>query len=144
AGEPETVITYVVKSGDTLTSIAKAHDVTVQDLQKWNNISDPNKIQIGQVLKIYRNDGKMMYELPDGILKVTSPLTKGEHVRLVQKALAAVYFYPDKSAADKGIDGVYGEKTANAVARFQLVNGLTSDGVYGPKTKEKLLKLLNQ
>ncbi|MEK5133698.1 N-acetylmuramoyl-L-alanine amidase [Bacillus sp. FSL W8-0645] len=144
AEDPETVITYVVKSGDTLTSIAKAHGVTVQDLQKWNDISDPNKIQIGQVLKIYRNDAKSLYELPGGVLKVTSPLTKGEHVRLVQQALAAVYFYPDKAAANKGIDGVYGEKTANAVARFQLVNGLPSDGIYGPKTKEKLLKLLSK
>lgn len=56
-----------MKSGDTLTSIAKAHGVTVQDLQKWNDISDPNKIQIGQVLKIYRNDAKSLYELPDGV-----------------------------------------------------------------------------
>ncbi|MGN7331826.1 N-acetylmuramoyl-L-alanine amidase [Bacillus altitudinis] len=144
AGDPETVITYVVKSGDTLTSIAKAHGVTVSDLQTWNQISDPNMIRVGQVLKIYLAEEKLSYELPDGVLKVTSPLTKGDHVRLVQKALAAVYFYPDKTAADKGIDGVYGEKTANAVARFQLMNGLTSDGVYGPKTKVKLLQLLNQ
>lgn len=133
-----------MKSGDTLTSIAKAHGVTVSDLQTWNQISDPNMIRVGQVLKIYHAEEKLSYELPDAVLKVTSPLTKGEHVRLVQKALAAVYFYPDKTAVDKGIDGVYGEKTANAVARFQLMNGLTSDGVYGPKTKVKLLQLLNQ
>lgn len=144
AGDTGRVITYVVKRGDTLTSIAKVYGVTVSDLQKWNQISNPNMVQVGQVLKIYRNEGKMTYVLPDGALHITSPLTKGESVRLVQKALVAVYFYPDKRAVDKGVDGIYGEKTANAVARFQLMNGLTSDGVYGPKTKQKLLELLNK
>lgn len=29
-------------------------------------------------------------------------------------------------------------KTADAVRRFQLMNGLTPDGIYGPKTKAKI------
>ncbi|MCY9114643.1 peptidoglycan-binding protein [Bacillus atrophaeus] len=34
---------------------------------------------------------------------------------------------------------MYGPKTANAVKRFQLMNGLSAeDGIYGPDTKEKL------
>jgi N-acetylmuramoyl-L-alanine amidase len=43
---------------------------------------------------------------------------------------------------NNGIDGVYGPKTANAVKRFQLMNGLKPDGVYGPETKGKLENLL--
>ncbi|MCY7919960.1 peptidoglycan-binding domain-containing protein, partial [Bacillus vallismortis] len=31
---------------------------------------------------------------------------------------------------------------ANAVKRFQSVNGLTADGIYGPKTRAKLEDLL--
>ncbi len=69
---------------------------------------------------------------------MTSPMTKGTNVRQVQNALAALYFYPDKGAKNDGIDGVYGPKTANAVKRFQSVNGLTADGIYGPKTKAKI------
>ncbi|MCG0056979.1 peptidoglycan-binding protein, partial [Escherichia coli] len=42
-----------------------------------------------------------------------------------------------------GIDGVYGPKTADAVARFQSVNGLTADGIYGPATKEKIAAQLS-
>ena len=43
---------YVVKTGDTLTSIAKAHGTTVEELLKKNkNIINPNKIYAGQ--KIY-------------------------------------------------------------------------------------------
>ncbi len=45
-----TVVKYTVKSGDTLSAIAKKYGTTVAQLQKWNNIKDPNKISVGQVL----------------------------------------------------------------------------------------------
>jgi LysM repeat protein/N-acetyl-anhydromuramyl-L-alanine amidase AmpD len=44
--------TYTVQSGDSLSAIAVMFDVTVAQLQSWNNISDPNSIQVGQVLKV--------------------------------------------------------------------------------------------
>ncbi|WP_217608923.1 peptidoglycan-binding protein, partial [Bacillus sp. GbtcB15] len=56
----------------------------------------------------------------------------GEKVYQAQNAHGAHYFYPEKGADIKGIDGIYGPKTADAVARFQSVSGLSSDGVYGP------------
>ncbi len=86
---------------------------------------------------------KSSYPLPSGIYKVKSPLMKGTGVRQIQEALAALYFYPDKGAKNNGIDGYYGPKTANAVKRFQLMNGLSADGIYGPKTKAKIEALLN-
>ncbi|MGG5773665.1 N-acetylmuramoyl-L-alanine amidase [Bacillus sp. X2(2017)] len=85
---------------------------------------------------------KTSYALPSGIYKVTSPMRKGDDVRQIQKALATLYFYPDKGAKNNGIDGIYGPKTANAVKRFQSMYGLTQDGIYGPKTKERLEALL--
>ena len=42
--------TYTVKSGDTLSSIAAEFGVTVDELVKWNNISNPNMIYVGQIL----------------------------------------------------------------------------------------------
>lgn len=45
-------VTYVVKSGDTLSGIAAKYKTTYQTLQKLNNIPDPNKIYAGQKLKI--------------------------------------------------------------------------------------------
>ena len=48
--------TYTVKSGDTLSAIAKKFNTTVAKLQSLNNIKDPNKISIGQVLKLTSND----------------------------------------------------------------------------------------
>lgn len=41
---------YTVQSGDTLSQIAKAHNMSVKDLARLNNISDPNKIKANQVL----------------------------------------------------------------------------------------------
>ncbi|QJC96253.1 N-acetylmuramoyl-L-alanine amidase [Bacillus mojavensis] len=64
-------------------------------------------------------------------------MRKGADVTKIQKALADLYFYPDKGAKNNGIDGVYGPKTANAVKRFQSVNGLTPDGIYGLRLKQK-------
>jgi peptidoglycan endopeptidase LytE len=43
--------TYVVKSGDTLTKIAKAHGTTVKLIESENNLST-TKIKVGQKLKI--------------------------------------------------------------------------------------------
>ena len=43
---------YVVKSGDTLSGIASKYGTTYQKLAAYNNISNPNKISIGQKIKI--------------------------------------------------------------------------------------------
>ena len=57
----------------------------------------------------------------------TSPI-QGEAVRELQEQLKALGYDPGAS------DGVYGERTANAVRRFQQANGLDVDGVVGPQT----------
>ncbi|MBT2712461.1 peptidoglycan-binding protein [Pseudomonas sp. ISL-88] len=124
-----------------MSAIARKFGVSVADLQKWNNIADPNLIQIGQVLYVSA-PVQVTYPLPDEVIQLTTPYTSGEKVYQVQNALAALYFYPEKGAVNNGIDGVYGPKTANAVARFQSVNGLTSDGIYGPAVKAKIMMQL--
>lgn len=44
--------TYTVKSGDTLSAIAKKYNTTYQEIAKKNNIPNPNLIYVGQVLKV--------------------------------------------------------------------------------------------
>jgi LysM repeat protein len=44
--------TYKVAKGDNPYKIAKKLGVTSQELLKANNIDDPTKLQIGQVLKV--------------------------------------------------------------------------------------------
>ena len=43
---------YTVQPGDTLYGIAQKYGVSVQDLQTWNNISDPRTLKVGQTLKV--------------------------------------------------------------------------------------------
>jgi LysM repeat protein len=45
------MVTYKVKSGDNLTSIAKNHHVTIKAIQSANHLTTTS-IKVGQVLKI--------------------------------------------------------------------------------------------
>ena len=44
--------TYMVKRGDTLYSIAVENGVDVRELAALNNISDPSRLSVGQVLRV--------------------------------------------------------------------------------------------
>ncbi|MGB6102630.1 MAG: peptidoglycan DD-metalloendopeptidase family protein [Pusillimonas sp.] len=44
--------TYVVRAGDTLYKIAQAHGLSVGELTRLNNITDPSQLRIGQVLRM--------------------------------------------------------------------------------------------
>lgn len=61
---------------------------------------------------------------------------RGNLVRLLQAGLIV------KGYNVGTMDGVYGNQTRNAVINFQKRNGLTTDGIAGPNTFEKLLTKL--
>ncbi len=44
--------TYIVRPGDTLSAIAARHGTTVSALASANGIPDPDRIRIGQLLRI--------------------------------------------------------------------------------------------
>ncbi len=46
-----TAVTHAVAQGETLYSIARQYNVTVDELKKWNNLTD-NEISLGQTLNI--------------------------------------------------------------------------------------------
>jgi len=52
SAHPSNGNTHTVARGETLTSIAKMHNVTVSDLQKFNHIENDRKLQIGQTIMI--------------------------------------------------------------------------------------------
>lgn len=43
---------YTVQPGDTLRRIALQYGTTWQNLAQWNNLGDPNVIEVGQVLRV--------------------------------------------------------------------------------------------
>jgi membrane-bound lytic murein transglycosylase D len=48
-------VTYQVKSGDTLWDIARRHQVTIAQLQQWNNLGDPSRVRPGTKLTIHKD-----------------------------------------------------------------------------------------
>lgn len=50
--EPETPTTYVVKKGDTLSSIAHKNGVSSKTLRQLNNLSNTDIIRVGETLKL--------------------------------------------------------------------------------------------
>jgi lipoprotein NlpD len=49
---PPPVPTYTVKRGDTLRTIAQANNVDARSLAAWNNLDNPNRLSVGQVLRL--------------------------------------------------------------------------------------------
>lgn len=58
----------------------------------------------------------------------------GDDVKLVQTCL-------NNNGSKLIVDGIFGDQTSNAVKRFQAANGLTADGIVGPKTLATLAPL---
>lgn len=69
---PKPITTYVIRSGDTLASIAAAHHTTWQNLQKANSIVNPNRIFVGQKLRI---SGTIAAPVPKPVAKVSITAT---------------------------------------------------------------------
>ncbi len=66
---PTTVVErYTVRSGDTLGAVAARYDLSIEELMRLNGITNPNALQIGQVLKVtvlVPRMGPSDYLLPD-------------------------------------------------------------------------------
>ncbi|WP_233217264.1 peptidoglycan DD-metalloendopeptidase family protein [Trinickia dabaoshanensis] len=43
---------YRVERGDTVTKIARANRESVQSIVRWNNLANPDSIEVGQVLRV--------------------------------------------------------------------------------------------
>jgi lipoprotein NlpD len=66
--KPDARGTYTVRRGDTLLRIALDHGQNYRDLVTWNNLSDPDDIKVGQILKVVAPE-----KSANGV--VTSPIT---------------------------------------------------------------------
>ena len=58
----------------------------------------------------------------------------GAAVETMQKMLIKLGY----SCGSSGADGDFGNNTLATLKKFQTENGLTVDGIYGPKSKAKL------
>jgi LysM repeat protein len=56
--------TYVVKPGDTLAAIAAELEVTVEEIIRLNDLADPSRLEVDQVLKIPPRGGAQPTPIP--------------------------------------------------------------------------------
>lgn len=73
---PVTAQKYTVKAGDTLSGIAQRFGVPMDAIAKANNLSDPNRLQIGQELVIPAQAPAQATPTPAGPSVVITPTPK--------------------------------------------------------------------
>ncbi len=100
---------YTIKSGDTLSQIAKAQNTTVEALAKANQIADPNKIIAGNVLKLPE------VQQPTGVDMSASEITTG----IPEIPQATPEIKPD-TTANAILDYTTGEQLKTAEERKKL------------------------
>ncbi len=64
-------VTHKVRSGESLSVIARRYRVSVRDLQKWNNISDPRKLRAGKTLTLFHSPAPPAVSVRSGTIKHT-------------------------------------------------------------------------
>ena len=64
-------LTHKVRSGESLSVIARRYKVSVRELQKWNNISDPRKLRAGQTLTLFHSPAPAAATASSGPIKHT-------------------------------------------------------------------------
>ena len=145
--------TYIRKTGTVNPYYAEYCDgksVTCPGLKQWGTVTLANqgrsalsilKYYYGSNIEIIRTNN--IQSIPQSY--PGSPLrqgSSGQNVRLVQfwlKVARTVYSRLNNIT----VDGIFGSSTAAAVRRFQTYFGLTSDGVVGRTTWNKLYEVYN-
>ncbi len=64
-------ITHKVRPGENLSVIARNYNVSVQELQTWNKISDPRKLRAGQSLTLFQSPAPPRVSAGSGTIKHT-------------------------------------------------------------------------
>ena len=116
--------TYSVKAGDSLGSIAKRFKVSTKDIIKLNNITNPNKIHVGQKLKLPGSvELKAADMAPVPVAKVAHKKTAKSSVKSAP-VTASGDVYVVKSGDMLGSIAVAHKTTTKALKQL---NGLSSD-----------------
>lgn len=123
ASQPVTpsVTTYTIVKGDSLSKIASIHKVSLNDLMKWNNLTD-YMIYPGQVLKVSAS-------VKQEVKPVSVPVKQTVKAEPVKTASAPTN--SSEYVVQKGDTlGHIGLKFNMTVAELKQLNGLSSDMIY--------------
>lgn len=134
-----TATKYYIKSGDTLSKIAKEYNTTVDALVKANNITNPSLINVGQVLTI---PGKS--NSTSSTTTTTTDSTSVKRIKMAQTELNK--FCNAKLTVNGKLDSATKKaliKALQTALNKSYKAGLSVDGSYGNLSKAAVKKVPN-
>jgi hypothetical protein len=110
------------------------------DYDWWIKLVEEKQVIVndGEKKEEKPKEGEDNMNLPNGVIK--SGHKNESEVKLIQKALLELGYKLPKF----GADGDFGGETVDALKDFQKKEKLEADGIYGPSTKAKMVKLLKE
>lgn len=126
---------YTVKSGDTLSAIAKEKNTTVDAIAKKNKISNVNLISVGQVLEI--EDANTMQKTTEQATTSKTDTTQATTTVSASDGLSAEDAAAKEWIAQKESSGSYTAQNGQYYGRYQLtITYLNGD--LSPANQEKV------
>lgn len=126
---------YTVKSGDTLSAIAKEKNTTVDAIAKKNKISNVNLITVGQVLEI--EDEKATTNTTEQAATSKANTTQATTTGSASNGLSAEDAAAKEWIAQKESSGSYTAQNGQYYGRYQLtITYLNGD--LSPENQEKV------
>ncbi|WP_368646075.1 LysM peptidoglycan-binding domain-containing protein [Alkalibacterium putridalgicola] len=125
AEEEEEALVYVVKSGDTLGKIAQKYQTTVAELAALNNITNVNRLSVGQVLAI-NEAGKEEAKVPqptrpDDLDKVSTPQEFVKNISgYAQRVASEQNIYASVMIAQASLESGYGKSSLSLPPNHNL------------------------
>jgi murein DD-endopeptidase MepM/ murein hydrolase activator NlpD len=98
---------YRVERGDTVSKVARANRTSAQNIARWNNLTDPNAIEVGQVLRVAPPAGSATATTPvepparSGSADTSSAAASG----LTAPATSIALIWPAQGSVIRGFDG---------------------------------------
>lgn len=127
--------TYTVKSGDTLSAIAKEKNTTVDAIAKKNKISNVNLISVGQVLEI--EDANTTQKTTEQATTSKTDTTQATTTVSASDGLSAEDAAAKEWIAQKESSGSYTAQNGQYYGRYQLtITYLNGD--LSPANQEKV------
>lgn len=100
---------YRVQSGDTLTQIARKQGTSVSNLVRWNNLSNSNSIEVGQMLRVQAPAGQASSSPPTKSRGKASQGTKSPAPAMGKRRTAPPgaisLVWPAQGKVTRGYDG---------------------------------------
>jgi lipoprotein NlpD len=107
---------YTVKSGDTLIRVALESGQNWRDVAAWNNLENPNLIEVGQVLRVVPPEGAVATAAAAPVLAATKPVSSSKIESRNLDAKGVTSAAAPKAAAASGASAASGAASAASSA----------------------------